>query len=260
MDIMHFIRKKGHGCPGKITYADIDEERYEYERQSYRAFIFAAQNDILNADEEYIDLYIDLLAQEIKYSSLLEITRDNAQNRFIFPFHKMDPRLTGYKQGKEKIEIDIGKDHLISQPWKHSSYKKMLKEIKEKGFISYPDNHRAIYYNGLDVTCAYNGFHSLAIATYMGKGKVLADYYDVEKIFDYVDVNDDLSFSYNKENILKRQNNGYHGGNNYGELQNDELQRELDKRFYGTDYRLLLIYYLCQEKFKKQKNEPQRNF
>ena len=257
---MRFMKKKGQGCPREIVYTGIDEERYEYEKQSYRAFVFTAQNDILNAEEEYIDLYIDLLVQEMKYSSLLEITRDNEKNRFVFPFHKMDPRLTGYKQGKKKIEIDAGKDYLISQPWKHSSYRSMLKTIKENGFISYPDNHRAIYYNGLGITCAYNGFHSLAIAAYTGKGKVLADYYDVEQIFDYINVNDDLSFSYNKENILKKQNNGYHGGNHYGELQNDELKQELDKRFYGTDYRLLLIYYLCQGKFKKQKNEPQRNF
>ena len=74
---------------------------------------------------------------------------------------------------------------------------------KEKEF--YPEeNHEAFYYEYLDVACMWNGYHSGAIGGYFGKGILPAIKYDTRKIFDYVDVKDDLTVVYNAKNIVNR--------------------------------------------------------
>ena len=76
----------------------------------------------------------------------------------------------------------------------------------------------------------------------MGKGTIEARYFDTTRIFPYVEANSDLSFTYNKERVLQRMEKE-------NITLNYALERELQRRFYGTDYRLLLLYKLCQQKY-----------
>lgn len=230
------------------------KNRYRYDAEDYRLFLHNISSAPSMAyDPEYYDFYIDLLRKETQYSSLLEINRENSQHRFIYPFHKMNALLLGYGQEKKTVEIDIRDNNLISEPWKHSSYSSILNRLKHTKFEYDASNHKATYYHGLNVTCVKNGFHSLGAAVYLGNGRIQADYYDVEKIYEKVKANDDLAFSYDEERILK-------DFDEQGVTLPQWLKTELKMRFYGTDYRLMLIYELSKRKYLRAKNEPQRNF
>lgn len=230
-----------------IGFSDIkDKKRYKNEIREYREFLFNITKYVEPlGDSEYYDFYLTLLKKELRYSSLLEINRGNAANRFIYPFHKMVPELIGYRRPKEKIEIDIRDNNLLSQPWNHRRYSNLLHYLKTRDFKYDSLNHYAIYYDGLDVTSVYNGFHSLGVGMYLGEGKIEAEYYDVRKIFKYVNANEDLSFSYDKEKIIERL-----------EKEGTKIPytsvANLDDRFYGTDYRLMLIYELSKRKYENK--------
>ena len=224
-----------------IDEAELKKERrYVYEKDAYAAFLHSISG-IGVEDAYYLDFMIDLLRKEIKYSSLLEINRGGHMFRYLYPFQRMDPVLIRYKSS-ETCQIDLEKNNLISSPWNHGRYKSILKRLSTHAFQYDKQNHRADYYDYINVTCAYNGLHSLGVGSYLGKGTIEARYFDTTRIFPYVETNSDLSFTYNKARILQRM-----------EKENISLdyslERELQRRFYGTDYRLLLLYKLCQQKY-----------
>lgn len=219
-----------------------DTKRYKYEISEYRMFLHNMRKNVTLSDVEYYDFFIDLLRKEIRYSSLLEINRGNSQYRYMYPFHKMNPLFLNYEGSEEKIKIDIRYNNLISSPWRHDRYKRILNRLKDVNFKYDAYNHMAIYYDGLNITSAYNGYHSLGAAVYLGGGVIEAEYYDVRKIFDVVDTNDDLSFSYDKEKAIENLRS-------CGQTISPYLEERLEDRFYGADYRLILIYKLCKMKF-----------
>lgn len=216
-----------------------DRKRYKYEVAEYAEFLQNIEMNVSESDTGYYEFYIDLLRKEVKYSSLLEINRGKSHSRYIYPFHKMNRQLLDYVRSSDKVEIDIQENNLISESWNHGRYSRILHHIKNSDFKYDKSNHMAIYYDGLNITCAYNGYHSLGVGAYLGNGKIEAEYYDVKRLFEYVNANEDLSFSYNKQKILERYNNQLP----------EELKSKLDERFYGTDYKLMLIYELCKRKF-----------
>lgn len=57
----------------------------------------------------------------------------------------------------------------------------------------------AYYYDGLNITCAYNGLHSLGAGVYWGNGKIKAQRINVTSLFEVVDAYNDLSFGYNEK-------------------------------------------------------------
>ncbi len=217
-----------------------EERRYEYEKDAYRLFL-NRMSDRKPKDLCYLDFMIDLLRKEVKYSSLLEINRGNTKDRFLYPFHRMCDKLIGAKYTKD-FQIDLKENNLISAPWDESRYKGMLKWISKQGFQYQRSNHMAYYYEYINIACAYNGVHSLGVGTYFGNGTIKAKSFDTTKIFPYVEANCDLSFSYNEENVLRRMEEKKITMDGY-------IEQELSRRFYGTDYRLILLYKLCQEKY-----------
>lgn len=228
----------------KLWQREVDT-RYEYEKEAYVAF-WQNMRGIQKDELYYLDFMIDVLRKELKYSSLLEINRGNTAERFVYPFYKMNDVMLGYRSEKDCC-IDLDANSLISSPWNHNRYKNILKWLKTHNFQYDKQNHRAYYYDYINIACAYNGFHSLGVGTYLGKGKIEAKYFDTRKIFPYVEANDDLSFSYNKENILK------HLEERNIPL-NCKFEQELNRRIYGTDYRLILLYKLCQKKYALEMN------
>ena len=218
--------------------------RYEYEKTEYMNFLNSINMQHIT-DPEYLEFTIDLLRKELRYSSALEINRGNSIERFIYPFDKMEPVLLGYKSLREEIEVDIRKNNLISAPWNHRRYSDILHRMRREPFKYDKKNHNAIYYDGLNITCVYNGLHSLAVGVYLGSGTIKATYYDVRNIFEFVDANTDLSFTYNEEAVFNNLKNGERPS---------WIYEELGKRFYGTDYRLILIYELCRRLYKNKKN------
>lgn len=221
--------------------------RYLYEESAYEVFMKNMKSNILSLDDlYYFDFMIDLLIKEVKYSSLLEINRDNPMGRFIYPFHRMNSTLTGYVR-EGTLQVDLSDNNLISSPWNHNRYKGIRNWLSTHDFQYDKQNHRAYYYDYINITCAYNGYHSLGVGTYLGNGTIEAHYFDTTKIFPYVEANDDLSFSYNKKNVLERL--GKEG------IETDaRMEQELNRRFYGTDYRLILLYKLCQQKYFMEKS------
>jgi len=222
----------------------INKSEYIHDVREYSRFLTAVDMYVRGfEDAYYLSFMIDLLIKEVKYSSLLEINRANAKDKFIYPFHMFSSELLGYRPERKKIEIDFDKHNLISQPWKHRRYKDILKKLMASEFRYDEQNHEAYYYDYLNIACAYNGSHSLGVGTYLGKGKIIADYYDTTKIFPYIDVNEDLSFSFNKKNVLKRLEESPVN------MPKEDIEKALKLRVYGTDYRLLLIYKLSQRKY-----------
>lgn len=224
-----------------------NKKRYQYEKEEYITFLRNMEREVdLKKRPAYYDFYIDLLRKEVRYSSLLEINRGKIPDRFIYPFHRMSDVLLGYIRTEELVDVDIRENNLVSEPWNHDRYERILKRLRHTPFRYDKLNHMAIYYDGLNITCAYNGYHSLGTAVYLGGGIITAEYYDVTKIFDFVDSNDDLSFTYNYTKIIA----------SLTERGIDIpvwFDREAKKRFYGTDYRMMLIYelskrrWLCQD-------------
>ncbi len=100
------------------------------------------------------------------------------------------------------------------------------------------ENHKARYYDYINLTCAYNGVHSLGTGSYMGEGKLTADFVDTTRIFPFINVENDLSFTYNHYAVKA-----------LSEKMNIGLEKNLDIRVYGTDYRLMLIYELSKRKY-----------
>lgn len=216
------------------------ERRYAYEKDAYRTFL-SCMSDKQTEDLDYLDFVIDLLRKEVKYSSLLEINRGNSEDRFIYPFHRMYDVLI-HSAPEKPCHVDLSENNLISAPWNEKRYKGILRWLSSHEFQYQKNNHRAYYYEYINIACAYNGLHSLGVGSYFGKGTIEAVSFDTTKIFPYVDTNCDLSFSYNKENILRHMEEEQIPMNGY-------IEQELSKRFYGTDYRLILLYQLCQQKY-----------
>ena len=237
------VFKKSEQCIGLELISN--RKRYKHDCMEYKMFLEQMNKYVsIQDDEEYFNFFIELLKKELRYSSLLEINRGGIKNRFIYPFHKMNSLFLNYKMGEEKIEINLNDNNLLSNPWNHSRYRNILYRLKSNAFKYSSHNHMAIYYDGLNITCAYNGFHSLGVGAYLGKGNIKAEYYNVEKIFDFVDANEDLSFTYNKKNVLNNISE-------YASHTSKQFEKALNKRFYGTDYRLMLIYELHKRKFQR---------
>lgn len=72
----------------------------------------------------------------------------------------------------------------------------------------------------------------------MGEGKLTADFVDTTRIFPFINVENDLSFTYNHYAVKA-----------LSEKMNIGLEKNLDIRVYGTDYRLMLIYELSKRKY-----------
>lgn len=242
--LIQLKRKKDPMVSGWDSITDTG--RYWNEVNEYRTFLYHVECVIHDERAlEYLEYFIDLLRKEIKYSSLLEINRGKERDRFMYPFRKFDLDFLGISiQGSK---IDIERNNLISSPWNHGRYFGILHWLKAHKFRYDPLNHMAEYYDYINITSAINGFHSLGVGAYMGKGCIKAFYCDTTKLFPYLEANEDLSFSYNKSNViefLKKQN----------KTVPDYFLKRLDRKIYGTDYRLLLVYKLCQKKFYLEHN------
>lgn len=221
------------------AYGTDKPSRYLYERIA--AQTFRKSLACMNAFEDiyYLDFVIDLLKKELKYSALLEINRDNDKYRFVYPFSSMNAKLIGY-QSEGKQLLDLSKDHVISAPWKLPRYKEMLQKLKIHRFEQ-RENQGVDYYAYLDIACVYRNMHSIGVANYLGEGFVEADYYDATKIFPFVNV-EGIDIVYNQEAVLRRLR----------EENIDltlEMKKELNRRIEGVDYRLALLYELCQKKY-----------
>lgn len=216
-----------------------DDKLYEHEKREYRLFMENVKTHVFSENRlEYLSFFIDLLIKELKYSCLLEINRHGCRERFFLPFSEFDLRFLNLPE--REIEIDIQKNNLISVPWKHNRYEDILKKLKNEPFEYDPENHKARYYDYINLTCAYNGLHSLGAGSYMGEGKITADFVDTTKIFPFINVENDLSFTYNQ--------NAVRAFFEKGDMPLD-LEKNLDIRVYGTDYRLVLIYELAKRKY-----------
>lgn len=215
-----------------------DLKRYEWEKREYRTFLRRIDGAITEENVDELSFYIELLKKEVKYSAMLELYRGNSKERFMYPFHKFNDVLLNYHDPRRKAEVDLSQKCLISAPWKRSRYIHMLSHLQKEKFPYDPSNHMAIYYDTLDLACAYNGLHSLAISSYQEEGTMQASYYDTEQIFPYLTVENDLAFVYDtqkvRESLKKRK------------IDILPWEQELNVRVYGTDYRLLLIYTLEQ--------------
>ena len=219
-------------------------ERYRGDKEQYKCLLYQIKNWYYqNKDDEYLDFVIDLLRKEVKYASYLELYRGRERFRYILPFHRMNSEMIGYEcSDSVKVNLDLAKTTVLSEPWKHDNYRSLYSKIKkEKKF--YPEkNHSAYYYEYLDIACMENGYHSGAIGGYFEKGILPAIKFDTKKIFMYVEVKDDLSIVYNRENIINRC-----------EKEKIDLPERFNEciqyRYKGTDYRLLLIYKLSQLKY-----------
>ena len=228
-----------------------DIQRYEYEVKEYKermnnvfpkSAMYAAS---IKEYIEYLSFTIDILIKEVKYSSLLEINRGNSRDRFIYPFFKFDLEFIGLPDYKNKVfvDIDIEKGNVISSPWNRKRYIRGVNYFKENDFKYDKKNHMAYYYDYLNITCAYNGIHSLGIGACNGRGTIKAEYYDTVKLFQFIEANDDLSFTYNKKNTLE-----YMKKNNIPITH--KFKEDLNSRVYGTDYRMMIIYELAKLKYE----------
>jgi len=240
-----FKKKKGRSYDPDMFRND---KRYKADIQQYAAILNNLTSFISGEEKDifYLDYFIDLLRKEIKYSALMEINRGNEKFRYLYPFDRLSFSLIR-EEPQEEIEIDIAENNLISAPWKHARYQPLYEKMKNEDFVFHPTNHFSIYYDYLNVTCVYNGCQSLGLGSYFGKGKIVSRRFKTSKIFDYVDVTEDLAVVYNRENILKRYKEE-------GEEPPYEFEKFSHDRHYGTDYRLLLIYTLSQMKYKKMRS------
>lgn len=194
-------------------------------------------------DTQYLEFICKILRKEIKYAAMLEIYRGNINRRFTYPFSSIRRAFTGYcPSDKNRIKIELGKEDVITAPWKESSYVRCSRKLTKENIRYEETKYQATFYEGLDLTIAGYGFHSIAVGIILEQGRINAEKFDVTKIFPYVDVYPDLSFRYNEKTILKRLAEQEH------HLSNEDVKL-LSTRFYGTDYRLILLYQLCQRKF-----------
>lgn len=231
---------KKHGRKWGMSIIN-SQKRYEADMEEYRFFL--TNMKAIPYHGEYFDFYLNLLSKELRYSSLLEVNRYHTKNRYLYPFHCMDDRLLfGKEQKYEEVEIDIRENNLISEPWNHTRYADILYAIQKNGFKYQITNHMAYYYDGLNITCAYNGLHSLGAGVYWGNGKIKAQRINVTSLFEVVDAYNDLSFGYNEKNIRKKFEDK-------GMIIPAKLKKSLEDRFYGTDYRLILIYELSKRRY-----------
>lgn len=220
-------------------------ERYKGDREQYKCLLYNVQSWYYqNNDNEYLDFVIDLLRKEVKHASYLELYRGRERFRYLFPFHRMDSEMIGYQYNDNTtVDLDLAKTVIISEPWKHDNYRSLYSKMKKEKEFYPEENHEAFYYEYLDVACMWNGYHSRAIGGYFGKGILPAIKYDTRKIFDYVDVKDDLTVVYNAKNIVNRcQEEKVNLPERYDECVED--------KYKGTDYRLLLIYKLSKLKYQ----------
>lgn len=160
------------------------------------------------------------------------------------PFSEFDLGFLSLPQ--REIEIDIQKNNLISVPWQHNRYEVILKKLKNEPFKYDSNNHSARYYDYINITCAYNGLHSLGAGSYLSEGKIIADFVDTTRIFPFINVENDLSFTYNQPAVRAF-------------FEKKEMPLSIEKnlgiRVYGTDYRLMLIYELSKRKYLMEKEE-----
>lgn len=221
------------------------KRKYTKEQKEYRLFMEKVRQHVFSENRiEYLAFFIDLLIKELKFSCLLEINRQGCREKFILPFSEFD--LSFLNLPDREIEVDIQKNNLISVPWKHDRYESILKKLKTQPFEYDPKNHMARYYDYLNLTCAYNGLHSLGAGSYLSEGTIIADYVDTTKIFPFINVDNDLALTYNQQNVRE-----YFRRNNISMPLS--LEKKLDKRVYGTDYRLLLVYELSKRKYQLER-------
>lgn len=117
------------------------------------------------------------------------------------------------------------KEDVITAPWKESSYVRCSRKLTKENIRCEETKYQATFYEGLDLTIAGYGFHSIAVGIILEQGRINAEKFDVTKIFPYVDVYPDLSFRYNEKNILKRLAEQEH------HLSNEDVNL-LSTRFY----------------------------
>ena len=86
----------------------------------------------------------------------------------------------------------------------------------------------------------------MGAGVYWGNGKIKAQRINVTSLFEVVDAYNDLSFGYNEKNIRKKFEDK-------GMIIPAKLKKSLEDRFYGTDYRLILIYELSKRRYLEMK-------
>lgn len=224
------------------------KDRYKGDQEQYKCMLCQIGDFyVKTGDDEYLNFILDLLREEVRYCSYLELFRGREQYRYLYPFMKMDSELLGYSYSVEKkIDIDLSITPIVSEPWDKERHSRIFRKmVADKEFVYEPNNHKAIYFEYLDIACMCNGYHSTSIGGYLKKGSITANVYETPSIFDSVIVNDDLSISYDADNISKR----------FAE-KNEPVPENFDEkmrcRYIGVDYRLLLIYELSKMKLKHQ--------
>lgn len=96
------------------------------------------------------------------------------------------------KYGKKKIYF--ASDTVVSMPWNIQRYESAVINISRNVFKHDKINHFATYYKGLDITFMENGYHSSFAGIAFKKGGIEADVINVEKLFDFIDIDSNLMY------------------------------------------------------------------
>lgn len=178
---------------------------------------------------EAIDYMMRLIRIDLASSRKLDAIYGLAWDDELFPdvFQWKGRRVKGIEYLEKESNYLLNEETYIST-WKPISLVKVFKTIKNKGFKA-NGNHRARYYQELDLLHVYNGKHSATVGTVLG-GSVPAEIVSISHLYDKIET--DGVYWYCPDSI------------------------QSDKRVGKTsDFRVALLYHLSKMKYELVNND-----
>ncbi len=173
---------------------------------------------------EEIDYMMRLIRIDLASSRKLDAMYGLAWDDDLFPdvFAWKGRYIKGMKSLEEERDYPLNEETYIST-WEPKSLVKVFKTIKNKGFKT-DGNHRARYYQELDLLHVYNGKHSATAGTVLG-GSVPAEIVSISHLYDKIET--DGVYWYCPDSF------------------------QSDKRMWKTsDFRVALLYQLSKMKYE----------
>lgn len=108
-------------------------------------------------------------------------------------------------QKDEQREVNLSKDPIVVWPWKFEKIKEAFLKLNHQSFETTKHRQKAIYFQGVNLTCVTKGFHSVLAGMGLKKGHIVArEVYDICELFPHVDTDGVKWINHHTKEMIQR--------------------------------------------------------
>lgn len=185
---------------------------WEYNQAISKAELWLETINLKQDQLDFIDFLMGIIRSDIQtdyqaviiYYTELEDLKD-CQLPYPFSYYDENENKHFLNKINEQRELDLTKDSIMVWPWKFEKIRDSFLKLNHQNFETTEDRHKAIFFQGIELTCVYKGFHSVLTGMGLKKGNIIArEVYDICELFPHVDTDGVKWINHHTKEIIQR--------------------------------------------------------